>query len=81
MVFILAYSLSTPDTRIVMDVSERPTLASSSDAYWVEVVQVPDPVPVPHPVVHREQSSRFVVLVEPPTPGPHIPDEMGLSAV
>jgi hypothetical protein len=80
MIFIVAYSLSTPQTRIVMDVSARPTLVSD-DAHWVQVVQVPDPVPEAYPLVYREQASRFVVLVEPPAPGPDIPDEVGLTAV
>jgi hypothetical protein len=52
-----------------------------NEAYWVEVVQIPDPVPQTYPTIAREPVSRFVVMVEPAPRPPYIPDEIGLSPV
>lgn len=81
MVFIVAVSVSTPSTRIVMDVSQPIEVQTDSDAYWVDVVQIPDPVPESYPTIAREPVSRFVVMVEPAPRPPDIPDEVGLSPV
>ncbi|MGH9897024.1 MAG: hypothetical protein ACREA0_34505, partial [bacterium] len=37
MIFILAMSFSTPNRRIVMDVSDRVPSETNNDAYWVDV--------------------------------------------
>ncbi|HEY7583203.1 MAG TPA: hypothetical protein VIB78_06255 [Acidimicrobiia bacterium] len=81
MIFVVAASVSTPDTRIVMDVSQPAQVEMGNEAYWVEVVQIPDPVPQTYPTVAREPVSRFVVMVEPAPRPPYIPDEIGLSPV
>ncbi|HKZ21272.1 MAG TPA: hypothetical protein VJQ57_14330 [Acidimicrobiia bacterium] len=81
MIFFVAASVSGPNTRIVMDVSQPAPVELNNDAYWVEVVQIPDPVPQTYPTVAREPVSRFVVMVEPTPRPPSIPDEIGLSPV
>lgn len=81
MIFIVAVSVPSPNTRIVMDVSQPMEVETNSDAYWVEVVQIPDPVPQTYPTIAREPVSRFVVMVEPAPRPPYIPDEIGLSPV
>lgn len=81
MVFIVAVSVSAPRTRVVMDVSQPMQVEANNDAYWVEVVQIPDPVPQTYPTIAREPLSRFVVMVEPAPRPPYIPDEIGLSPV
>jgi hypothetical protein len=80
-VLLVAVSVSTPNTRVVMDVSLRGLTETKSDAHWVDVIEVPDPVPMNYPMVAREQISRFVVLVEPAPPAPYIPDAIGLIPV
>ena len=81
MIFVVAVSVSGSNTRIVMDVSQPTPVEMNNDAYWVDVVQVPDPVPQSYPTVAREPVSRFVVMVEPAPRPPYIPDEIGLSPV
>ena len=81
MIFIVAASVSTPNTRIVMDVSQPAPVEAANDAYWVQVIQVPDPVPQTYPTITREPVSRFVVMVEPAPRPPYIPDAVGLSPV
>ena len=81
MVFIVAVSVSAPRTRVVMDVSQPMQVEANNDAYWVEVVQIPDPVPQTYPTIAREPVSRFVVMVEPAPRPPDIPDEIGVSPV
>jgi hypothetical protein len=80
-IFLVAVSVSTPTTRVVMDVSLRGLTEPKNAAYWVDVIEVPDPVPVNYPTVPREQMSRFVVLVEPAPPAPYVPDAIGFISV
>ena len=80
-ILLVAVSVSTSTTRVVMDVSLRGPTEPKSDAYWVDVIEVPDPVPINYPTVAREQISRFVVLVEPAPPAPYIPDAIGFISV
>ena len=79
-ILLVAVSVSTPTTR-VMDVSLRGVTEPKSTAYWVDVIEVPDPVPINYPSVAREQISRFVVLVEPAPAAPYIPDVIGFISV
>ena len=81
MIFVVAVSVTGSNTRIVMDVSQPTPVDMNNDDYWVDVVQVPDPVPQSYPTVAREPVSRFVVMVEPAPRPPYIPDEIGLSPV
>jgi hypothetical protein len=80
-ILFVAVSVPTPTTRVVMDVSLRGLIEPKSDAHWVDVIEVPDPVPINYPTVAREQISRFVVLVEPAPPAPYIPDAIGFIPV
>jgi len=81
MIFVVAMSVSTPTTRVVMDMSQRDPVPATDDAFWVDVIEVPDPVPKTFPAVAREPVSRFVVMVEPAPRPPYIPDAIGLSPV
>ena len=78
-ILLVAMAVSPPDTRVVMDASLR--TGTNNNAYWVEVIEVADPVPMSYPTVARENISRFVVLVEPTPPAPYVPDEIGLIPV
>lgn len=79
MVFVLAAALSGTPSQIIMDTTDHEA-TESREANWVDVVEVPDPVPPDYPSIARQRASRFVVLVE-PVPPPYVPPEIGLGAV